>query len=126
MSDFEGVTTQVKDIDILKIRMKKLKKKQRSQTHKLKRLYKVGLIARVESSHDNDDLGKDAFKKGRISDIDVDEGITLVSTHDDAEMFDANQDLDGSSILIALPLSCDFFEEIFVIVVVVVLDLLGS
>nr|GFB41862.1 hypothetical protein [Tanacetum cinerariifolium] len=38
------------------------------------------------------DLGEDASKQGRISDIDADGGITLVSTHDDAEMFDADQD----------------------------------
>nr|GEW50207.1 hypothetical protein [Tanacetum cinerariifolium] len=36
---------------------------------------------------------KDASKLGRISDIDADEGITLVSTHDDEQMFDADQDL---------------------------------
>nr|GEW24049.1 hypothetical protein [Tanacetum cinerariifolium] len=38
-------------------------------------------------------LGEDASKHGRISDIDADEGITLVSTNNDAEMFDADQDL---------------------------------
>nr|GEU47002.1 ribonuclease H-like domain-containing protein [Tanacetum cinerariifolium] len=86
-------TTQALEIDSLKRRVKKLKKKQRSRTHKLKRLYKVGLSSRVESSDDNKDLGKDASKQGRISDIDADEGITLVSTHDDVEMFDADKDL---------------------------------
>nr|GEU95801.1 hypothetical protein [Tanacetum cinerariifolium] len=75
-------------IDSLKRRVKKLEKKQRLRTHKLKRLYKVGLTVRVESSDVNEDLGKDASKQGRISAIDADEGITLVSTHDDAEMFD--------------------------------------
>nr|GEY80779.1 hypothetical protein [Tanacetum cinerariifolium] len=44
-------------------RVKKLEKKQRSGSHKLKRLYKVGLTARVESSDDNEDLGEDASKK---------------------------------------------------------------
>nr|GEW25137.1 hypothetical protein [Tanacetum cinerariifolium] len=85
--------TQANEIDSLKQRVKKLKKKQRSRTHKLKRLYKVGLNARVESSNDDKDLGEDASKQGRISVIDADEGITLVSTHDDAEMFDVDQDL---------------------------------
>nr|GFC13001.1 hypothetical protein [Tanacetum cinerariifolium] len=80
-------------INSLKRRVKKLKKKQRSRTHKLKILYKVGLTARVESFDDNEDLGEDASKQGRISAIDADEGITLVSTHDDAQMFDADQDL---------------------------------
>ncbi|GKF61539.1 hypothetical protein Tco_0181593, partial [Tanacetum coccineum] len=39
-----------------KRRVKKLEKKDRSRTHKLKRLYKVGLIAKVESSGDEEDL----------------------------------------------------------------------
>nr|GEX70860.1 hypothetical protein [Tanacetum cinerariifolium] len=62
-------TTQAMEIESLKKRVKKLEKKQRPRTHKLKRLY-----------------------KGRISAIDADEGITLVSTHDE-QMFDADQDL---------------------------------
>nr|GFB03433.1 hypothetical protein [Tanacetum cinerariifolium] len=88
-------TTQALEIDSLKRRVKKLEKKQISRTHKLKRLYKVGLSVRVESSDDNEDLDEDASKQGRISDIDTDEGITLVSTHDDAKMFDADKDLHG-------------------------------
>nr|GEU68613.1 hypothetical protein [Tanacetum cinerariifolium] len=94
-------TTQANKIDSLKKRVKKLKKKQRSRTHKLKRLYKVGLTARVESSDDEQSLGDDASKLGRISDIDADEGITLVSTHDDAEMFDADKDLHGEEVFVA-------------------------
>ncbi|GKE52129.1 hypothetical protein Tco_1487285 [Tanacetum coccineum] len=66
----------------MKRRVKKLEKKHRSRTHRLKRLYKVGLTARVESSDDEDSLGKDASKQGRIDDIDADEEITLVSVHD--------------------------------------------
>ncbi|GJS69622.1 putative ribonuclease H-like domain-containing protein [Tanacetum coccineum] len=42
-------TTQQNEIDSLKRRVKKLEKKRSSRTHKLKRLYKVGLTARVES-----------------------------------------------------------------------------
>ncbi|GKD07902.1 hypothetical protein Tco_1187587 [Tanacetum coccineum] len=63
-------------------RVKKLEKKNRSRTHKLKRLYKVGLTARVESSDDEESLGEDASKQGRINAIDADEEITLVSVHD--------------------------------------------
>ncbi|GKC71341.1 hypothetical protein Tco_1117224 [Tanacetum coccineum] len=37
-------------------RVKKLKHKKRSRTHGLKRLYKVGLTAGVESSRDKEDL----------------------------------------------------------------------
>nr|GFA62714.1 ribonuclease H-like domain-containing protein [Tanacetum cinerariifolium] len=77
-------TTQALEIGSLKRRVKKLERRKRSRTHGLKRLYKVGLSARVESSK-NEDLGEDASKQGRISDIDADEGITLVSTHNDAE-----------------------------------------
>nr|GEY58439.1 uncharacterized mitochondrial protein AtMg00810-like [Tanacetum cinerariifolium] len=59
-------TTQALDIDSLKRRVKKLENKQRSRTHKLKRLYK----------------GK------KIQDIDADEDITLVNDQDDEQMFD--------------------------------------
>nr|GEU83739.1 hypothetical protein [Tanacetum cinerariifolium] len=57
-------TTQALEIDSLKRKDKKLEKKQKSRTHKLKRLY-----------------------KGRIEAIDVDEDITLVNDQD-AKMFD--------------------------------------
>ncbi|GJU50011.1 retrovirus-related pol polyprotein from transposon TNT 1-94 [Tanacetum coccineum] len=86
-------TTQANEIYSLKRRVKKLEKKDRSRTHKLKRLYKVGLSARVESSGDEEDLGEDSSKQGRrINAIDVDEDITLVNVHNDAdnEMFDVN------------------------------------
>nr|GEW58835.1 hypothetical protein [Tanacetum cinerariifolium] len=36
----------------------------------------------------------------RISDIDADEDITLVSTQDDAEMFDANKNLGGEEVFV--------------------------
>ncbi|GKB52105.1 hypothetical protein Tco_0902858 [Tanacetum coccineum] len=55
--------TQHNDIASLKRRVKKLEKKDRSRTHRLKRLYKVGLTARVETS-------------------DNEEKITQVSVHD--------------------------------------------
>nr|GEZ41566.1 hypothetical protein [Tanacetum cinerariifolium] len=77
-------TTQQNVIDSLKRRVKKLERRNRSRTHKLKKLYKVGLTARVESSGDEDNLGKDASKQGRrIDDIDQDEDITLVNDKDD-------------------------------------------
>ncbi|GJR23296.1 retrovirus-related pol polyprotein from transposon TNT 1-94 [Tanacetum coccineum] len=75
-------TPQHNEIASLKRRVKKLEKKNRSGTHRLKRLYKVGLTARVESSDDEESLGEDASKQGRINAIDVDEEITLVSVHD--------------------------------------------
>nr|GFA92836.1 hypothetical protein [Tanacetum cinerariifolium] len=88
-------TTQQNETDSLKRRVKKLEKRNRSRTHKLKKLYKVGLTARVESFGDEESLGEDAPKQERrIDAIDVDEEITHVSVQDDAEMFDVNV-LDG-------------------------------
>ncbi|GKG04678.1 hypothetical protein Tco_0315065 [Tanacetum coccineum] len=84
-------TTQGNEIASLKRKVKKLEKKNKSRTHKLKRLYKVGLSRRVESS-DEASLGdqEDASKQGRkIHDIDADEDITLENVHD-AKMFDVN------------------------------------
>ncbi|GJT80159.1 hypothetical protein Tco_1054501 [Tanacetum coccineum] len=75
-------TTQHNEIVSWKRRVKKLEKKNRSRIHRLKRLYKVGLTVRVESSSDKESLGEDASKQGRIDAIDVDEEITLVSVHD--------------------------------------------
>nr|GEX63654.1 hypothetical protein [Tanacetum cinerariifolium] len=49
-------TTQHNEIAILKRRVKKLEKINRSRNHKLKSLYKVGLTARVESSNDEESL----------------------------------------------------------------------
>nr|GEX34637.1 hypothetical protein [Tanacetum cinerariifolium] len=93
-------TTQALEIISLKRRVKKLEKKQRSRTHKFKRLYKVGLTARVDSSKDEPSLGKDASKQERkINDIDADEDITLVNDQDDAEMFDVNN-LHGEEVFV--------------------------
>ncbi|GJS26906.1 hypothetical protein Tco_0487526 [Tanacetum coccineum] len=77
--DFEKTkTTQANEIASLKMRVKKLEKKRSSRTQKLKRLYKVGLTARVESSGNEEDLGEDASKQGkRINAIDADKDITL-------------------------------------------------
>nr|GEX95765.1 hypothetical protein [Tanacetum cinerariifolium] len=51
--DLEKIkTTQALEITSLIRRVKKLEKKQRSRTHNFKRLYKVGLTARVDSSED--------------------------------------------------------------------------
>ncbi|GJZ85742.1 ribonuclease H-like domain-containing protein [Tanacetum coccineum] len=95
-------STQANEIASLKRRVKKLKKKNMSRTHKLKRLYKVGLTAKVESSRDEEILGEDASKQGRINAIDADDDITLVSVQDDVdkEMFDVDA-LDGEDVIIA-------------------------
>ncbi|GJS21058.1 hypothetical protein Tco_0449690 [Tanacetum coccineum] len=94
-------TTQAEEIVILKKRVKRLEKKDRRRTHKLKRLYKVGSSRRVESSDDEGLDKDDASKQGRIADIDVDAGINLVSTHFDADidMFGVH-DLAGDEVVV--------------------------
>ncbi|GKD03427.1 hypothetical protein Tco_1178401 [Tanacetum coccineum] len=95
-------TTQALEIGSLKRRVKKLEKKQRSRTHGLKRLYKVGLSARVISFEDKGLGEEDASKQGRkIHDIDADKDITLDSTHfnTDPDIFGMH-DLDGDKVFI--------------------------
>ncbi|GKE52751.1 hypothetical protein Tco_1487907 [Tanacetum coccineum] len=58
-----------------------------------------GLTARVESFDNEESLGEDASKQGRIDAIDADEEITLVSVHDvnvsaGEEVFVAEQEVD--------------------------------
>ncbi|GJZ65212.1 uncharacterized mitochondrial protein-like protein [Tanacetum coccineum] len=95
-------TTQATEIASLKRRVKKLERRNKSRTHGLKRLYKVGSSRRVESSEE-ESLGdqEDASKQGRIDDIDADAGITLDSTHFDADtdMFEVH-DLDGDEVIV--------------------------
>nr|GEW49779.1 hypothetical protein [Tanacetum cinerariifolium]GEW49780.1 hypothetical protein [Tanacetum cinerariifolium] len=85
---------------IAQTRVKKLKKRNRSRTHKLKRLDKVGLSTRVESSDNEESLGEDASKQGRrIDAIDADKDITLVNDADN-EMFDVDV-LGGEEMFVA-------------------------
>ncbi|GKD67177.1 hypothetical protein Tco_1309285 [Tanacetum coccineum] len=91
-------TTQANEIASLKRRIKKLEHKKMSGSNVFKRLYKVGLTTRVESFRDEESLGKDASKQGRINAIDADEDITLVNDQDDADMFDVNT-LTGDEVL---------------------------
>ncbi|GKE46207.1 hypothetical protein Tco_1477465 [Tanacetum coccineum] len=86
---------QAKEITALKKRVQKLERKKTSRTTGLKRLKKVGLSRRVESSEDQESLGapEDASKQGRsIADIDADVEVTLVDKtqdrQDDELMFD--------------------------------------
>ncbi|GJW55663.1 hypothetical protein Tco_0099748 [Tanacetum coccineum] len=100
--DLEKIkTTKDNEIASLKRRVKKLEKKNRLRTHKLKRLYKVGLTARVESSSDEESLGEDASKQERIDAIDADKKSILVSVKNvDEKMFDVNV-LDGEEVFVA-------------------------
>ncbi|GJS90088.1 retrovirus-related pol polyprotein from transposon TNT 1-94 [Tanacetum coccineum] len=77
---------RAEEIVSLKRRVKKLKQKKRSRTHGLKRLYNIGLTARVKSSRDKESLGEDASKHERINAIDADEDINLVNDQDDADI----------------------------------------
>ncbi|GKA17030.1 hypothetical protein Tco_0696867 [Tanacetum coccineum] len=84
-----------------KKRVKKLERKKKSRTHSLKRLYKVGLSARIDSSDDEASLGdqEDASKQERkIHDIDADEDISLENVHD-TDMFGVH-DLDGDEVFV--------------------------
>ncbi|GJT34762.1 hypothetical protein Tco_0925181 [Tanacetum coccineum] len=60
------------------------------------------IATRVESSRDDESLGKDASKQWRINVINGDEEITLVSVQDDAdkEMFDVDA-LNGEEVFVA-------------------------
>nr|GFB01525.1 hypothetical protein [Tanacetum cinerariifolium] len=90
-------TTHAKEISSLKRRVKRLEKKKKSRTNGLKRLYKVGLSTRVESSAKEQSLDEeDASKQGRnIANIDANVETTLVDEnaedqgrYNDQDMFD--------------------------------------
>ncbi|GJQ98722.1 hypothetical protein Tco_0009861 [Tanacetum coccineum] len=92
-------TTQANEIASLKRRVKKLKRRNKSRTHGLKRLYRMGSSRRVKSSED-EGLGEaDASKQRRIADIDVNEDIYLVNVQTDEDMFSVN-DLDGDEVIV--------------------------
>nr|GEV16378.1 hypothetical protein [Tanacetum cinerariifolium] len=73
-------TNQAAKTKKLKKRVKKLEGKKKKRTYDLKRLYNVGLSARVESSKDEEGLGaqEDASKQGRIAEIDANEIFFLI------------------------------------------------
>nr|GFA78216.1 hypothetical protein [Tanacetum cinerariifolium] len=93
-------TAQQSKIDGLERRVKKLEKEHRSRTHKLKRLYKVCLTARVISSSNDEALDKeDTSKQGRIYKINADEDIVLVSTHNDVVQDEGIEDVDEEEVV---------------------------
>ncbi|GKF09273.1 hypothetical protein Tco_0043497 [Tanacetum coccineum] len=87
------------EITSLKRRVKKLERRNKSRTHGLKRLYRVGSSRRVESSEDEGSCEEDASKQGRIADIDDNEDIYLVNVHIDEDMFRVN-DLEGDEVIV--------------------------
>ncbi|GKD30054.1 hypothetical protein Tco_1240832, partial [Tanacetum coccineum] len=87
---------QAQEIATLKKRIQRLERKNLSRPTSLKRLRKVGMTRRVESSEDHESLGtpEDASKQGRsIANIDADVEVTLVDEtqerQDDDLMFDS-------------------------------------
>ncbi|GJS03257.1 hypothetical protein Tco_0319765 [Tanacetum coccineum] len=91
-------TTQANEIISLKSRVKRLERRNKSRTYGLKRLYKVGLSARVESS-EYEGLGEeDTSKHGRIANINANKDIYLVNVHTDEDMFGVN-DLDRDEVI---------------------------
>ncbi|GJY87353.1 hypothetical protein Tco_0501981 [Tanacetum coccineum] len=95
----DPLLARANEIASLKKRVKKLERRNKSKTHRLKRMYKVGSSRRVESSEDEGLGEEDASKQGRIADINANEDITLVNDQDDADMFDVN-DLDGDEVIV--------------------------
>nr|GFA16826.1 hypothetical protein [Tanacetum cinerariifolium] len=69
------------EIKKLKKRVKKLEGKKKKRTHGLKRLYKVRLSERVDTSKEEEGLGdkEDASKQGKIAEIDADEDLSLIN-----------------------------------------------
>ncbi|GKD09639.1 hypothetical protein Tco_1189324 [Tanacetum coccineum] len=92
-------TTQATKIASLKKRVKKLERRNKSRTHRLKILYRVGSSRRVESSKDEGLGEKDASKQGRMGDIDANEDIYLVNVQTDENMFGVNE-LDGDEVIV--------------------------
>nr|GEW14989.1 hypothetical protein [Tanacetum cinerariifolium] len=90
-------TTQAQEIVSLKRRVKKFKKKQRSRTHKLKILHKVGFSARAKSSDEGLGLEDASKQESIIEDLDADKDITLVN---DQEMFDTDKDLHNEEVVV--------------------------
>ncbi|GKD28204.1 hypothetical protein Tco_1238982 [Tanacetum coccineum] len=100
---------QANKIVNLKKRVQKLERQKKSRTTGLKRLRKVGMSRRVESSKDKDSLGdhEDASKQGRsIKDINKDVDVSLVDDtqrrSDNEGMFDTNE-LHGDEVVVDMP-----------------------
>ncbi|GKA44349.1 hypothetical protein Tco_0737073 [Tanacetum coccineum] len=77
-------TAQAQEITSLKKRVKKLERKKKSRTHGLKRLYKVGLSARIDSSDDEASLGDQEDASYKMRKIHV---LLLMKGHPTRRMF---------------------------------------
>ncbi|GKC79944.1 hypothetical protein Tco_1130718 [Tanacetum coccineum] len=92
------------EIASLKKRVDKLEKRRKFRTTRLKRLKKVSVARRIESSNDSLGAQEDASKQGkRIEDIDADDEVTLLNEtqerQDEDLMFDTRV-LDGDEMFV--------------------------
>nr|GEV71802.1 putative reverse transcriptase domain-containing protein [Tanacetum cinerariifolium] len=90
--------TQANEIASLKRRVKKLEKRNRLRTHKLKRLYKVVLTARVESSNNKeslDDLGGEEVFVARQDEHVVEEVVDAAQVSTAATTATINTNMKG-------------------------------
>ncbi|GJX60599.1 ribonuclease H-like domain-containing protein [Tanacetum coccineum] len=107
-------TTQQIKIDSLERSVKRLERSKKSRSHKLKRLYKVRLTDRVKS-FEEEDFSKDASKQGRISAIDADDDITLVSPfvdEEDVEIFNKDEDVAANTVVKEVNVNEEVVEEV--------------
>ncbi|GJS77171.1 hypothetical protein Tco_0727052 [Tanacetum coccineum] len=119
----KGKDAQAKEIVALKKRIQRLERRKISRPIGLKRLRKVGMSQRVESSEDQESLGvlEDASKQGRsIADIDADvempveakvDGKDEQSTKTDEQSTKTNDNTDDS---LAERLQSESFKLLFV------------
>nr|GEW21586.1 hypothetical protein [Tanacetum cinerariifolium] len=92
---------QTLEITKLKQRVKKLERRNKLKVSKLRRLKRVGTAQRVDTSEDT--VMDDVSKQGIITNIDVDEDVTLkdvAAVEKDAEIKE-NADVQGSATIIA-------------------------
>nr|GEV92467.1 hypothetical protein [Tanacetum cinerariifolium] len=101
-------TTQALEIDSLKRRVKKLEKKQMSRTHKLKRLYMVGFIARGRFNDQEDaemlfdvadDLrGKEVFvsQEVHLKEVNAAAATTITAAIDDITLAKALMEINSA------------------------------
>nr|GEX09988.1 hypothetical protein [Tanacetum cinerariifolium] len=84
-------TNQAAEIKKLKKRVKKLEGKKKKRTHGLKRMYKVGLSARIVSSDEEDQGRMNKEDLFRVNDLDGDEVIVDLTARDEIEQESAKR-----------------------------------
>nr|GEU49008.1 putative ribonuclease H-like domain-containing protein [Tanacetum cinerariifolium] len=92
-------TAQAQEIDVLNRRVKKLERRQKSKSHGLRRLYKVGLSAKVESSDKESLEDQERFDDQEMFDTRIldDEEVIFKKVVDDKEV-SAVEEVNATSI----------------------------